>query len=155
VTMGMTPVEVGTTNLAPGYNPYSYELNVGSSGSGFIGTFVTLIDSSPELQSVSYTIYNDTDATLGTWTLGSVVDSWVFTDLLGSGTLTHLTSLAANTQYVLEMLASGTGAADHSTSQISAVPLPAAAWLFGSALLGLGALRRKQKAGTDSEMALA
>ena len=38
---------------------------------------------------------------------------------------------------------------------ISAVPLPAAAWLFGSALLGLGALRRKQKAGTNSEMALA
>jgi hypothetical protein len=37
---------------------------------------------------------------------------------------------------------------------ISAVPLPAAAWLFGSALLGLGALRRKQKAG-NSEMALA
>jgi hypothetical protein len=38
---------------------------------------------------------------------------------------------------------------------ISAVPLPAAAWLFGSALLGLGALRRKQKVGANSEMALA
>lgn len=37
---------------------------------------------------------------------------------------------------------------------ISAVPLPAAAWLFGSALLGFGALRRKQKAG-NSEMAVA
>ena len=42
--------------------------------------------------------------------------------------------------------------AEGSTSQVSAVPLPAAAWLFGSALLGLGALRRKQKAG-NSEMA--
>jgi hypothetical protein len=38
---------------------------------------------------------------------------------------------------------------------ISAVPLPAAAWLFGSALLGLGAMRRKQKAAAKSEMALA
>jgi len=37
--------------------------------------------------------------------------------------------------------------------QVSAVPLPAAAWLFGSALLGFGALRRKQKAGS-SEMAV-
>ena len=37
---------------------------------------------------------------------------------------------------------------------VSAVPLPAAAWLFGSALLGFGVLRRKQKAG-NSEMALA
>lgn len=31
------------------------------------------------------------------------------------------------------------------SGSISAVPLPAAAWLFGSALLGMGALRRKQK----------
>jgi hypothetical protein len=38
---------------------------------------------------------------------------------------------------------------------ISAVPLPAAAWLFGSALLGLGAMRRKQKAGAGSELAAA
>ena len=38
---------------------------------------------------------------------------------------------------------------------VNAVPLPAAAWLFGSAVLGLGALRRKQKAGDKSEMALA
>jgi hypothetical protein len=34
---------------------------------------------------------------------------------------------------------------------LSAVPLPAAAWLFGSALMGFGVLRRKQKAGS-SEM---
>lgn len=31
------------------------------------------------------------------------------------------------------------------TANVNAVPLPAAAWLFGSALLGMGALRRKQK----------
>ena len=33
---------------------------------------------------------------------------------------------------------------------LSAVPLPAAAWLFGSALLGFGAVRRKQKAGSSN-----
>lgn len=34
-------------------------------------------------------------------------------------------------------------------TDISAVPLPAAALLFGSSLLGAGALRRKQKAGKE------
>jgi hypothetical protein len=63
-----------------------------------------------------------------------------------------LAASLAGTQYVLKMASSGLGAGEGSTSQISAVPLPAAAWLFGSALLGLGALRRKQKAG-NSEMA--
>ena len=29
-------------------------------------------------------------------------------------------------------------------AQLSEVPLPAAAWLFGSALLGLGAIKRKK-----------
>jgi hypothetical protein len=33
-----------------------------------------------------------------------------------------------------------------SSGQVSAVPIPAAAWLFGSALAGLGWLRRKQTA---------
>lgn len=32
-----------------------------------------------------------------------------------------------------------------SSGNVSAVPVPAAAWLFGSALFGAGALRRKQK----------
>ncbi len=40
-----------------------------------------------------------------------------------------------------------------STLMTSAVPLPAAAWLFGSAVLGFGALRRKQKSGANAEMA--
>ena len=33
---------------------------------------------------------------------------------------------------------------DGTTLSASAVPVPAAAWLFGSALLGLGVVRRKQ-----------
>ncbi len=155
VTAGMTTVEVGTTNLAAGFNPSYDELVVGAGYSGFLGTYVTLVDTSPELQSVTYNIWNDTNGTAGLYSAGAtLIDTWTFIDLLGAGTSTHFVSLAENTQYVLEMIASGTGPANHSTSEVSAVPLPAAAWLFGSALLGFGALRRKQKAGA-SEMALA
>jgi Protein of unknown function (DUF642) len=38
---------------------------------------------------------------------------------------------------------------------LNAVPLPAAAWLFGSALLGAGALRRKQQAAKKATLAVA
>lgn len=145
VNLGMTPVEVGTTNLVPGFNPNYYELNVGASGSGWVGTLISLVDSAPEVQSVTYTIYNDDNGAVGSWSQGSEVATWTFVDILGSATSTHFLNLAANTQYVLKMVASGTGPANGSTSSISAVPLPAAAWLFGSALLGFGALRRKQK----------
>ncbi len=152
VFTGMTPVQVGTTNLAPGLNPNFYELVV--TGSGPVSTVITLVDTTPEVQTVSYDIFLDTDPTAGI-AIGAAVDSWSFVDILGTPTQSHTTLLAASmlgTQYVLKMVSSGLGIAEGSTSQISAVPLPAAAWLFGSALLGLGALRRKQKAG-NSEMA--
>lgn len=61
---------------------------------------------------------------------------WVWTGLLTSGvhtlTLNDIDVLAANGQYQIK---------------VSAVPIPAAVWLFGSALVGLvGVSRRKVKA---------
>ena len=41
-------------------------------------------------------------------------------------------------------LGSGTFAVWSTAGSVSAVPIPAAAWLFGSALLGLGVLKRKK-----------
>ncbi|MBK9022028.1 MAG: hypothetical protein IPL72_19485 [Sulfuritalea sp.] len=104
------------------------------------------------MHNVTYTIFTDTNAALGSWTLGSVVDTWTFQDILGSGTSTHLTSLMANSQYVLKMV---TDNAVSSSTQISAVPLPGAAAVPESALVGLGALRHGQKAGSTTEMAAA
>lgn len=89
--------------------------------------------------------------------VGSGAATYALTTLFGQSTLASSVSFAVNSlllpgAYSLKIYGDD-GAAYSGT--ISAVPLPAAAWLFGSALLGLGALRRKQKAGDNSEMAAA
>jgi hypothetical protein len=77
---GMTPVQVGTTNLVPGWNPSFYELVV--TGTGTVGTVVTLIDTTPEIQTVYYDIFVDLDPTAGILTVrwsiaGTSLISWV------------------------------------------------------------------------------
>ena len=149
---GMSPVTVQTSSLGS-FDPNYYELNVTATG-----MLTRLVDTDPDSDpvpswTVYYNIYEDGLAGDG-YSLGTLIDSFTFTDgsySAASPSAWHLTSIALAGEYVLEMT---TGGANSSTSQISAVPLPAAAWLFGSALLGLGALRRKQKAGS-SEMAVA
>jgi hypothetical protein len=131
-------------------NPAFYQLHTG----GTAYASFTLVDTAPEVNTVFYNLYADTDANLGTYTLGTTLASWNFTDILGTGlggTFSYL--LAGASQYVLKIETLSDSVA--SNTRISAVPLPAAAWLFGSAVLGLGALRRKQKAGANSEMAAA
>ena len=71
-----------------------------------------------------------------------------------TGYLNVLTTTTALIRKVVFTANANAFETDNHAYSVSAVPLPAAAWLFGSALLGLGALRRKQKAGA-SEMALA
>ena len=155
VNLGMTPevVFAGPTQIVG--NPSWYELNVGSSGSGFVGTYFQLIDTDDDLNTVNYTLYEDDEVTqtLGSWVLGTIVGSWSRTDVNSGTTPSYFASLVANSHYVLKMDLVNSLNDYSSSTQISTVPLPAAAWLFGSALLGLGALRRKQKA--NSEMAVA
>jgi hypothetical protein len=154
VYSGMSPVPVKTSNILPTLDPRFFELDVSTPG-----MLTRLIDTSPDADPnpswmVSYQIWTDTQVGAG-YTLGSLVDSFSFTDANFSTTnpsAWHLTGIALAGEYVLRIATSG---ADSSTSQISAVPLPAAAWLFGSALMGFGALRRKQKLGEKSEMAAA
>lgn len=45
-----------------------------------------------------------------------------------------------------QLLFQSSGGAPNATLDVQAVPIPAAAWLFGSAVMGLGALRRKRAA---------
>lgn len=154
VYSGMSPVTVLTSAAAPGLDPNHFELNVST-----IGMLTRLVDTDPDSDplaswTVSYEIWTDSMVGAG-YSLGALVDSFSFTDAIFSASnpsAWHLTSIALPGEYVLKIATDG---ANSSTSQISAVPLPAAAWLFGSAVLGFGALRRKQKASTKSEMAVA
>lgn len=63
---------------------------------------------------------------------------------VGSATLSDAqeADLLAGLWYV--NIHSSTSPAGEIRGQVSVVPLPAAAWLFGSALLGLGIIRRRQ-----------
>ena len=146
------PYEFVTSSAAPNAtppmdnNPAFYQLH--TTGTAYAS--FTLVDTYPDGgTNVAYTLYDDLDYNAAT--LGTTLASWNFNDILGNGlggTFSYL--LAGGSSYVLKI--STALDSQGSTTRISAVPLPAAAWLFGSALLGLGALRRKQKAG-NSEMA--
>lgn len=152
-------VSVTSGSVQPVYQdtPGMFEIVVGG---GVTGAEFRLMDTIGDGRTVTYQLWTDTNAGIDAITLGSVVGaSWTWTD-----TGIEAVNLAAT--YVYRALVSGSQYAlvlseipsdpglYAATTQISAVPLPAAAWLFGSAVLGFGALRRKQKAGATSEMAL-
>lgn len=142
VFTGMAPVMKATND--PHTNPSYYELNV--TGSGDVRTFFSLVDTNTEQRTVDYWLYNDTDTDTGSYILGSEIDHRTYVDLLGDGfggTFSAL--LSSGAQYILKIAVSGGATAFSATTQVSAVPLPAAAWLFGSALLGLGIFRRRKQ----------
>lgn len=133
--------------------PGMFEIVVGG---GVTGAVFQLMDTIGDGRTVTYQLWTDTNAGIDAITLGSTVGaSWMWTDIGNEAANLAATSvyraLVAGAQYAL-VLSETDPRLYSATTQISAVPLPAAAWLFGSALLGFGALRRKQKAG-NSEMA--
>lgn len=83
---------------------------------------------------------------------GGAIDAWSTTSIVGGNNVTvsvlNNTSLNAGT-YVLELRGSVSGTLGGSYSgvlNVTAVPVPAAAWLMGSALAGLLGVRRRAKA---------
>ncbi len=130
-------------------NPGWMQVNVSGNVTGAV---FNLNDTASDGYTVNYQLYAADQATA----LGA---GWSFTDI---GTAAQnlaqagvYRALSAGTYFVGITFADGDANAFHAITQVSAVPLPGAALLFGSALMGLGALRRKQKAGVASEMAAA
>lgn len=78
----------------------------------------------------------------------NTADEWVsFFGVYDTGSYAGLLSALALGDFRIGLHVQGIGGSDgDSEGYVNTVPLPAAAWLFGSALLGLGAIARRRKA---------
>ena len=129
-------------------SPATVTITVSGSVSGAVFKLAdTLVDG----YTVDYQLYDSG--------MNAVGASWTMTDLgvtsLNLAQAGVYRALSTGTYYLQYAFNNGDPLAIGVTTQISAVPLPAAAWLFGSALLGFGAMRRKQKGSNKTEMAVA
>jgi len=97
---------------------------------------------SDETTYVDFTIVENTDASVATTDILLDGVSIVTPDSFITGEWTFTALLTAGVSYTLSIIASGTGSLS-ATTAISAVPVPAALFLFAPALLGLMGLRRK------------
>lgn len=138
---GMSVTNLFTSTTFSSNDPTFYELNVTDSNGAL--AFFSLIDTDNDFHDVTYTLSNDDAVGLNAIEIGTLLFQTTITDnnLLGpQGTFSQF--LAAG-EYVLKI---ATNQAFSSNSQVSAVPLPAAAWLFGSVVLGMGLFRRRKQA---------
>lgn len=102
----------------------------------------TTIDFSRIAGNISFALFADTDGLLnGAATFDSATPVATIA-LTATNTISSLALATGN--YVLRLNASrNPGSA---SASVASVPVPAAAWLFGSALVGIGAIRRKKQA---------
>jgi hypothetical protein len=99
---------------------------------------------SDELSTVDFTIVENTDATVNvsSVTLFDGVTAVATGIFNGTGEWSFSALLASGVSYTLSIIASGAGSLS-ATTAISAVPVPAALFLFAPALLGFLGMRRK------------
>lgn len=126
------------TFSATGEEAKYYELVVGSSDAL---TSVTMLDVEPDTKSVEYSLFADLNNTLGA---SSINDPGSLLKVVANDVgLVFSYLLLAGQQYVL-MVAPHNNTT-YTQTNISAVPLPAAAWLFGTALIGFITMSSRRK----------
>lgn len=123
-----------------------YLQGVTNAGGGTLGSGSSL---------ASWTTDVDTSGALTTWgTIDGSLDTTSFTSpgFLGGGPAGPQTDIKVSIQNTLRAETAGDGASDAFVQKklnftaVAAVPVPAAVWLFGSALLGLLAVGRRRSA---------
>lgn len=105
---------------------------------------VGLVDTTDDKGSILYQLFNDSDFAETTFLAGSEIFSDTLLDKNLDGIDDSFTKFLSFGQYVLRLTNIAPGE-KFGESQVSAVPLPAAAWLFGSAALGLFGFARRRK----------
>jgi hypothetical protein len=135
-------------NISSGpYSPASlggryYQLTVGATD---VTARFSLIDTLPEgLGNVSYSLYTDADAGAGGNT-GTLLKTVTYTDVSDVAAAPFFQQLlTSGKQYILQITRSGNSWQEINTN-ISAVPLPGAIWMFGTALLGFLGFSNRRK----------
>ena len=106
-------------------------------------TKFTTFSTEPTGTTASYSLYVDIDPSTATSDTGAPLTSWTVTDVPMNNTIPFYTYLLGAGQYVLQLTTLPTQFSI--STQISAVPLPGAIWLFGSALLAFLGISARRK----------
>jgi len=115
-----------------------YELVVGANDAW---TTFTMLDVNPDTKSVEYSLFADLSAATNASSIG---DPGALLKVMANDVGTVFSYLLlAGAQYVLRVDPNNN--TTYTQTNISAVPLPAAAWLFGSALVGFMVMSNRRK----------
>jgi len=122
------------SNVVISATSYDLVFNVANGPQAISSTAIEFFDTQIDIESV---------------TMDGIANSFTFT-ALGGGLAQWVLSpslILGNGLHTIELVVNSAVAGAQLSAKVSAVPLPAAVWLFGSALVGLfGASRRKSTA---------
>jgi hypothetical protein len=139
---GSLVYNIATNGGASGTQSF-YQLVVDPSWSG-TNTKFTTFSTEPTGTTATYSLFTDTDASLtGINTGTTLLNTFSQTDVAGNNLIPFFTFLLTAGQYVLQ-INTLPGQFNVSTN-IAAVPLPGAMWLFGSALLAFLGMSARRK----------
>ncbi len=148
--LGNVPPSVSDTrnNLAPGSYADYYNFTALTDITGATISFELDPSSTGIFQAGAFSIQLYAASTPA----GSPIASGTFPGGAAGGgpvNVSFMADLTSNTTYTVYTLFSfginGTGVTANATTSVSAIPLPAAAWLFSTGLIGLAGMARRKK----------